>query len=223
MVLLRSQVTGLMKGSRLPWIRIFPKGNPGRLQPQSILQHLMKNRSSSLQPRCSIWRESASAFSPPTCPLPIPIASSSNVPVLERAGRPILSTHPGRIVSKSPLMKNGTSSQFVHSEGIDAALNGSDGSGFYRNYAGVPVVGVYRWVDNQHLALVAEMSQEEAIAPARDLALTIFYIGDTPVRDPGSRDVPAGPPDNPADPGNCRHRSPGHGRRPQPGSPGPDG
>ena len=81
------------------------------------------------------------------------------------------------IVSKSPLMKNGTSSQFVHSEGIDAALNGSDGSGFYRNYAGVPVVGVYRWVDNQHLALVAEMSQEEATAPARDLALTIFYIG----------------------------------------------
>ena len=82
-----------------------------------------------------------------------------------------------RIVSETPLMKNGTSSQFVHSEGIDAALKGKDGSGFYLNYAGVPVVGVYRWVENQNLALIAEMSKEEAFAPARDLALTIFYIG----------------------------------------------
>jgi PAS domain S-box-containing protein len=82
-----------------------------------------------------------------------------------------------KIVSETPLMKNGTPVTFVRSEGIDAALQGNDGSGFYRNYEGVPVVGVYRWVKNQNLALIAEMSQEEAFAPARELALTILYAG----------------------------------------------
>jgi PAS domain S-box-containing protein len=96
---------------------------------------------------------------------------------LGASGETYLVDRSGRIVSETPLMKNGTTSQFVQSEGIDAALRGNDGSGFYRNYAGIPVVGVYRWVDNRDLALVAEMSQEEALAPARDLALMIFYIG----------------------------------------------
>jgi PAS domain S-box-containing protein len=102
--------------------------------------------------------------------------------ILERtglgtSGEIYLVDRSGWIVSESPLMKNGISSQPVGSEGIDAALRGNDDSGFYRNYAGVPVVGVYRWVDHQDMALIAEMSQEEALAPARDLALLIFYIG----------------------------------------------
>lgn len=65
----------------------------------------------------------------------------------------------------------------VHSEGIDVALEGKDGSGLYRNYKGIPVIGVYRWVDEQKAALLAEMSQAEAFAPARQLAWTIFLIG----------------------------------------------
>ncbi len=65
----------------------------------------------------------------------------------------------------------------VHSEGIDAALLGVDGSGLYVNYAGVPVIGVYRWVDDREVALLAEMSQAEAFAPARTLAGTILLIG----------------------------------------------
>jgi PAS domain S-box-containing protein len=102
--------------------------------------------------------------------------------ILERtglgtSGETYLVDRSRKIVSETPLMNNGTPSRFVQSEGIDSALQGNDGSGFYRNYAGVPVVGVYRWVENQDLALIAEMSQEEALAPARDLALTIFYIG----------------------------------------------
>jgi signal transduction histidine kinase/HAMP domain-containing protein len=65
----------------------------------------------------------------------------------------------------------------VHSEGIDAALQGADGSGLYLNYAGVPVIGVYRWVDDREVALLAEMSQAEAFAPARQLAGAIVLIG----------------------------------------------
>ena len=102
--------------------------------------------------------------------------------ILERtgpgtSGKTYLVERSGWIISESPLMKNSISSQPVGSEGIAAALRGNDGSGFYRNYERVQVVWVYRWVDHQDMALIAEMSQEEALAPARDLALPIFYIG----------------------------------------------
>ena len=65
----------------------------------------------------------------------------------------------------------------VHSEGIDAALQGIDGWGSYRNYAGVPVIGVYRWIEDREIALLAEMHQQEALAPARRLAGTILLTG----------------------------------------------
>jgi signal transduction histidine kinase len=65
----------------------------------------------------------------------------------------------------------------VHTEGINAALKGENGSGLYLNYAGVPVIGVYRWLANQELVLMAEIHQQEAFAPARQLARTIFLVG----------------------------------------------
>ncbi len=65
----------------------------------------------------------------------------------------------------------------VHTIGIDAAVGGSDGFGLYRNYRGVPVIGVYRWLDDLDLALLVEVAQAEAFAPARRLALVIFAAG----------------------------------------------
>lgn len=65
----------------------------------------------------------------------------------------------------------------VHSEGIDSALQQNDGAGLYVNYAGVPVIGVYHWIDEQDMALLAEMSQAEALAPARRLAWMVFAVG----------------------------------------------
>ncbi len=65
----------------------------------------------------------------------------------------------------------------AHSEGIDAALQGIDGWGSYQNYAGVPVIGVYRWIEDREIALLAEMHQQEALAPARRLAGTILLTG----------------------------------------------
>lgn len=65
----------------------------------------------------------------------------------------------------------------VHTEGIDTAVLGRDGAGLYTNYAGVPVIGVYRWLAERQLALMVEMSQEEAFAPARKLAWKIIFVG----------------------------------------------
>lgn len=65
----------------------------------------------------------------------------------------------------------------VHTVGIDRAVKGQDGQDLYRNYAGQPVIGVYRWIEARELALITELSQDEAFAPARELALTIALVG----------------------------------------------
>ena len=65
----------------------------------------------------------------------------------------------------------------VHTEGIDAALQGNDGTGLYGDYRGVPVIGAYRWMEDRELALLAEIEQEEAFAPVRRLAQVILLAG----------------------------------------------
>jgi PAS domain S-box-containing protein len=65
----------------------------------------------------------------------------------------------------------------AHSSAINAAVAGADGAGRYVNYAGVPVIGIWRWLERHQLALLTEMSQEEAFAPARRLALVILLLG----------------------------------------------
>ncbi len=65
----------------------------------------------------------------------------------------------------------------AHSPGIKKALMGESGEGLYLNYAGVPVVGAYRWIPERNLALLGEISQKEAFAPARRLVIQIVFIG----------------------------------------------
>ena len=65
----------------------------------------------------------------------------------------------------------------VHTEGIDQALAGVSGSGAYVNYAGVPVIGVFRWLPEYRMALLSEMSQDEAFGPARRMAALLVAVG----------------------------------------------
>ncbi len=65
----------------------------------------------------------------------------------------------------------------ISSKGINAAINGKNGKGLYINYRGVPVIGVYQWLEYQDLALLAEIEQTEAFAPARHLASSILLVG----------------------------------------------
>jgi PAS domain S-box-containing protein len=68
-------------------------------------------------------------------------------------------------------------SQGVSSFGIDTAVKGISGTGVYLNYKGVPAIGSYRWLSKQGVALLAEMSQDEAFEPANRLAREILLIG----------------------------------------------
>ena len=65
----------------------------------------------------------------------------------------------------------------ISSKGINDAINRKNGQGLYRNYKNVPVIGVYRWLEYQDLALLAEIDQTEAFASARHLASSILVIG----------------------------------------------
>ncbi len=67
--------------------------------------------------------------------------------------------------------------QGIHTVGIDAAVDGADNAGLYDNYEGIPVIGVYRWLDDRDMALLAEMHQDEAFAPAQELAQIILSVG----------------------------------------------
>ena len=65
----------------------------------------------------------------------------------------------------------------AHTEGTQRGLAGGSGHGLYLNDAGVPVVGVYRWLASYQMALLAEMSQAEAFASAGRLALVTVLAG----------------------------------------------
>lgn len=65
-----------------------------------------------------------------------------------------------------------------HSEGIDRALSGQDGSGVYDDYRAppVPVFGVYRWIPGLQAALLTEINEAEALSSfirARNLSIAM--------------------------------------------------
>jgi signal transduction histidine kinase/CheY-like chemotaxis protein len=80
-------------------------------------------------------------------------------------------------ISKADKTDLETFSMGISSQGIDTATSGISGFGLYQNYAKVPVIGVYRWLNAQDLALLVEMEQGEAFTPARQLAGTIVLVG----------------------------------------------
>ena len=90
------------------------------------------------------------------------------------SGATVLVDAEGQLVSGAA---EGTAGGGVRSTGIDGGLSGGDGEGLYVNHRGIEVIGAWRWVPEMRSALVAEISQEEAFAPARDLASMIALVG----------------------------------------------
>ena len=65
----------------------------------------------------------------------------------------------------------------IESFGITDAMGGEDGFALYENYRSTPVIGVYRWLEEQDVALLVEMSEGVAFAPARQLFRSILLVG----------------------------------------------
>ncbi len=60
---------------------------------------------------------------------------------------------------------------------IEEVSRGHDGDGLYHDAGGSQVIGVYRWLEARELGLIVEIGQQEAFAPARQLALFILLAG----------------------------------------------
>jgi putative methionine-R-sulfoxide reductase with GAF domain len=66
---------------------------------------------------------------------------------------------------------------YIRTQGaVQAIANKMDGSGLYTNYAGIPVVGVYRRLPVLKIVLLSEQNQAEAYAPAYRTLLTGVLI-----------------------------------------------
>jgi GAF domain-containing protein/HAMP domain-containing protein len=65
----------------------------------------------------------------------------------------------------------------VSTVAIDTAMEGLDGQAMYENYDGTPVIGVYDWLDKWNMALITETSQQEALAPIRQLGYALLIAG----------------------------------------------
>jgi len=65
----------------------------------------------------------------------------------------------------------------THTEGAEACLQQQSGRGFYEDYRGVAVMGVYRWLPERDLCILTEVDQAEAYAPILALRDTVLGIG----------------------------------------------
>jgi signal transduction histidine kinase/ActR/RegA family two-component response regulator len=65
----------------------------------------------------------------------------------------------------------------VRTVGIDSALARRNGRGVYLNYAGVPVIGAWRWMEERQLALLVESPQHAAFTPARRTLASTLVTG----------------------------------------------
>lgn len=65
----------------------------------------------------------------------------------------------------------------LHSDGVETCLAGRSGTGAYRDYRGVAVLGAYRWIPNLDLCILTEVDQSEAFAPIEALQRSIIGFG----------------------------------------------
>jgi signal transduction histidine kinase/DNA-binding response OmpR family regulator len=94
---------------------------------------------------------------------------------LGQTGRTYLVGPDRRLISSTA---TGAAAGVIDSVGIEnAVVDHQDGQGLYVDDRGTPVIGVYTWLGDRGAALLAEMSQDEAFGPARELALTIGVVG----------------------------------------------
>lgn len=67
--------------------------------------------------------------------------------------------------------------QWVRSPGIDAVMSGEDGIDFYTNHQQGEVIGSYRWLEDKNLAILVEITQEEAFQVSGTIAKNLLFWG----------------------------------------------
>jgi HAMP domain-containing protein len=80
------------------------------------------------------------------------------------------------LVSKSRFIEGIEFKKVIRTEGINDCLRGNNGYGYYNNYRDVPVIGLYKWIHEREICLLAEIDQKEAFKPVEYLRNIIIAI-----------------------------------------------
>lgn len=64
----------------------------------------------------------------------------------------------------------------ARTEGVEAALSGNDGVGYYDDYRGVPIIGAYNWLPKYNLVILTEVDVSEAFEAVALLGRTTTTI-----------------------------------------------
>ncbi|OGL92492.1 hypothetical protein A2239_01620 [Candidatus Uhrbacteria bacterium RIFOXYA2_FULL_40_9] len=67
--------------------------------------------------------------------------------------------------------------QPVYTEASKSCLQGKSGSGVYQNFEGKTVVGVYHWIPERNVCILAEMNEQEVLATVLYQRWMAFVIG----------------------------------------------
>ena len=79
--------------------------------------------------------------------------------------------------TESRFKQDTTLTQTAYSQGIDICLQHYSGQGFYNDYQGTPIIGVYEWLPENELCILTEINQAEAFAPIVRMQNTFLVIG----------------------------------------------
>ena len=83
-----------------------------------------------------------------------------------------------KIFVTDPLFGSGFAlDEKINTKGVQACLEGISNSGFYLDYRGEPVIGVYEWLPERGLCALTEMDQAEAFAPINASRWRAYLIG----------------------------------------------
>ncbi|MBU0756969.1 MAG: HAMP domain-containing protein [Nanoarchaeota archaeon] len=81
------------------------------------------------------------------------------------------------IVTKSRFIEGIEFKKTIHTDAVKDCLEQHSGSLKYNDYRDVPVIGVYRWIPERNICLIAEFDQSEAFEPINTLRNIIFFVG----------------------------------------------
>lgn len=93
---------------------------------------------------------------------------------LGKTGETYLVSKERRVITESRhLSRSQTLDLSLSSRGIEAAIEGNQGTGIYTNYMGRRVIGSYVWLPRYKWALLVEMEEDEILAPLKTIRAAV--------------------------------------------------
>jgi len=80
------------------------------------------------------------------------------------------------LVTKSRFIEDIEFKKVIYTDAVRECLKGKNGHKHYDDYRGIPVGGIYTWIDEREICLIAKINQEEAFEPIKRLRYELLLI-----------------------------------------------